>query len=78
VVLSRRNGEPLWIAPVAQHAALLELYDRVSAQRPRALTEMPSYTQGRLSQYGGRPRSERSNGAYARRGSDVSSSALAP
>jgi hypothetical protein len=31
VVLSRRNGEPLWIAPVAQHAALLELYDRVSA-----------------------------------------------
>ena len=31
VVLSRRNGEPLWIAPVAQHAVLLELYDRVSA-----------------------------------------------
>jgi hypothetical protein len=31
VLLSRRNGEPLWIAPVAQHAALLELYDRLSA-----------------------------------------------
>jgi GAF domain/Histidine kinase len=31
VVLSRRNRELLWIAPVAQHAALLELYDRVSA-----------------------------------------------
>jgi hypothetical protein len=31
VLLSRRNGEPLWIAPVAQHAALFELYDRVSA-----------------------------------------------
>jgi len=31
VVLSRRTGRPLWIAPVAQHAALLELHDRVSA-----------------------------------------------
>jgi hypothetical protein len=31
VVLSRRNGRPLWIAPVAQHAALLELHNRVSA-----------------------------------------------
>jgi hypothetical protein len=31
VVLSRRNGEPLWIAPVAQRSALLELYDRMSA-----------------------------------------------
>ena len=32
VVLSRRSGRPLWIAPVAQHAALLELHDRVSAR----------------------------------------------
>jgi hypothetical protein len=32
LVLSRRNGRPLWIAPVAQHAALLELHDRVSAR----------------------------------------------
>lgn len=31
VVLSRRNGRPLWVAPVAQHSALFELYDRVSA-----------------------------------------------
>jgi hypothetical protein len=31
VILSRRTGRPLWIAPVAQHAALLELHDRVSA-----------------------------------------------
>lgn len=31
VVLSRRSGRLVWIAPVAQHAALLELYDRVSA-----------------------------------------------
>jgi hypothetical protein len=31
VVLSRRTRRPLWIAPVAQHAALLELHDRVSA-----------------------------------------------
>jgi hypothetical protein len=32
VVLSRRNRRPLWIAPVAQHASLLELHDRVSAR----------------------------------------------
>jgi hypothetical protein len=32
VVLSRRNGRPLWVAPVAQHAALLELHDRVNAR----------------------------------------------
>jgi hypothetical protein len=31
VVLSRRNGLPLWIAPVAQSTALLELHDRLSA-----------------------------------------------
>jgi hypothetical protein len=30
VVLSRRDGRPIWIAPVAQQAALLELYDRLS------------------------------------------------
>jgi hypothetical protein len=32
VVLSRRSGRPLWIAPVGQHAGLLELHDRVSAR----------------------------------------------
>jgi hypothetical protein len=32
VVLSPRNGRPLWIAPVAQHASLLELHDRASAR----------------------------------------------
>jgi hypothetical protein len=31
VVLSRRRGRPIWIAPVAQQAALLELHDRLSA-----------------------------------------------
>lgn len=29
VVLGRRDGRPIWIAPVAQHAALLELHDRL-------------------------------------------------
>jgi hypothetical protein len=31
VVLSRRDGRPIWLAPVAHHAALLEVHDRVSA-----------------------------------------------
>src|SRR5215207_1814827 len=31
VVLGRRDGRPIWIAPVAQHAALLELNDRLLA-----------------------------------------------
>jgi hypothetical protein len=30
VVLSRRNGLSIWIAPVAQRAVFLELFDRVS------------------------------------------------
>jgi len=29
VVLGRRDGRPIWIAPVAQQAALLELHDRL-------------------------------------------------
>jgi hypothetical protein len=31
VVVHRRDEHPIWIAPVAQHAALLELHDRLSA-----------------------------------------------
>lgn len=31
VVVSRRDEYPVWIAPVAQRAALLELHDRLSA-----------------------------------------------
>lgn len=31
IVVSRRNGQPLWIAPVAQRAALLELHERLAA-----------------------------------------------
>jgi hypothetical protein len=32
VLLSRVNGRPIWIVPVAQHAALLELHDRLRAR----------------------------------------------
>ena len=32
VLVSRVNGWPIWIAPVAQHAALLELHDRLRAR----------------------------------------------
>lgn len=31
VVLRRRNGRSIWIAPVTQHTALLELHGRLSA-----------------------------------------------
>jgi hypothetical protein len=31
VILSRRGGRPIWIAPVAQHLVLLELFDRLTA-----------------------------------------------
>lgn len=31
VLVSRANGRPIWIAPVGQHAALLELHDRLRA-----------------------------------------------
>jgi hypothetical protein len=31
IVLNRRSGRPIWIAPVVQHLALLELFDRLAA-----------------------------------------------
>jgi hypothetical protein len=31
ILLTRTNGRPLWIAPVAQRPALLELHERLSA-----------------------------------------------
>ena len=31
VLVSRRDGRPIWIAPVAQHATLLEVHDRLRA-----------------------------------------------
>jgi len=53
--------------------------DRDGDRRPGVDSEAEDdYAQGRRSQYSGRPRFDRSNGAYACFGSGVVSFALAP